>query len=112
MLTRSDVSATSDLNTNDKGNILNAYATILSDNSTGRVSMFFGLDREAQNGAATVGYWFFQDGRVGLGSAVGRQAYAFNGQHMDGKPCLSTPLKGPPLLQALPDSDVVHTFYR
>lgn len=68
---------------------MNAYAAVLSDNSTGRVSMYFGLDREAQNGAATVGYWFFQDGRVGLGSAVSSQAYAFNGQHMDGTQCFS-----------------------
>jgi hypothetical protein len=76
----------SDLNTNDKGNILNAYATVVSDNSTGEVSLFFGLDREAQNGAATVGYWFLQDPNFGLGRAINKNAYAFNGQHKDGKP--------------------------
>ena len=81
------MSATSDLNTNDKGNILNAYATVVSDNSTGEVSLFFGLDREAQNGAATVGYWFLQDPNFGLGSAINKNAYVFNGKHKDGKPC-------------------------
>lgn len=51
---------------------------------SGRVTLYFGLDREAQNGAATVGFWFLQDGNFGLGKAINNIAWDFNGVHVDG----------------------------
>jgi hypothetical protein len=55
-----------------------------ANDSSGEVSLFFGLDREAENGAATVGYWFLQDPSFRLGAAITKNSYAFEGKHMDG----------------------------
>jgi uncharacterized repeat protein (TIGR01451 family) len=63
-------------NVPDKDDILNAYAAAYDDN--GKLIIYFGLDRYANNGDAQVGFWFLQEpvGLVGDGT--------FSGVHSEG----------------------------
>ncbi|MGK2851844.1 MAG: hypothetical protein ACSLFN_13150 [Candidatus Limnocylindrales bacterium] len=69
-----------DNNVNSKIDIMNAYAAQYQD-GTDRI-MYFGLDKNVDNGNNNVAFWFLKDGTVDCDSAGG--AVTFTGQHRDG----------------------------
>jgi len=71
------VTAANPLNKND---ILNAYAA-LSEDASGDTILYFGQERDTNNGDAFVGFWFLQDD-VGVPSPCGTDP--FTGVHEEG----------------------------
>jgi hypothetical protein len=71
-----------DNNTNDKTDIVNAYATAYRDPVSSDTVAYFALERYSDEGAGNIGFWFLQDGTVGCESPNG--TVAFTGNHMDG----------------------------
>lgn len=70
----------SSANVNDKADIMNAYAA--SYVGTGdREILYFGLERNANNGDGNVGFWFLQD-EVSCDASAGTTT--FTGNHVDG----------------------------
>ena len=70
-----------DQNLLDKDDIMNAYAASYSP-AGGDEVLYFGLERNGNNGAANVGFWFLQDDSVDCESPGGNTA--FTGSHVDG----------------------------
>ena len=65
-----------------KDDIADAFAAAYSSN--GHTFLYFGMDRYSNSGDSTVGFWFFQDSAVGLGSTKQGGGTRFTGVHMDG----------------------------
>jgi hypothetical protein len=73
-----------DNNLLDKNDIMNAYAASYVATSGAEV-LYFGLERNGNEGAASVGFWFLQDGTVDCeGPVSGGGAVQFAGNHQDG----------------------------
>jgi hypothetical protein len=73
-----------DNNLLDKNDIMNAYAVSYSPTGGDEV-LYFGLERNGNEGAANVGFWFLQDGTVNcLGPETGGGSVPFVGNHRDG----------------------------
>ena len=73
-----------DNNLLDKNDIMNSYAVSYSP-AGGDEILYFGLERNGNEGAASVGFWFLQDGTVNcLGPASGGGSVPFVGNHTDG----------------------------
>jgi hypothetical protein len=70
-----------DNNVNSKIDIMNGYAAQYIDPGTGDRIMYFGLDKNVDNGNNNVGFWFFR-GEVGCESPGG--SVDFSGEHQDG----------------------------
>ena len=67
-----------------KNDITHAYAATYTDPSNGHVLLFAGLDRFDNSGAATAGFWFFQN-PVGLSTTNPTSSGSpFTGTHRDG----------------------------
>lgn len=69
-----------DNNVNSKIDIMNAYAAQYQ-SGTDRI-MYFGLDKNVDNGNNNVAFWFLKDGTVDCSSSSG--AVDFSGEHKDG----------------------------
>jgi hypothetical protein len=69
-----------DNNVNSKIDIMNAYAAQYQ-SGTDRI-MYFGLDKNKDNGNNNVAFWFLKDGTVDCSSPSG--AVDFTGEHRDG----------------------------
>jgi hypothetical protein len=73
-----------DNNLLDKNDIMNAYAVSYAPTGGDEV-LYFGLERNGNEGAASVGFWFLQDGTVDcVGPETGGGAVQFDGNHRDG----------------------------
>jgi hypothetical protein len=73
-----------DNNLLDKNDIMNAYAVSYSPTGGDEI-LYFGLERNGNEGAANVGFWFLQDGTVNcIGPETGGGAVPFVGNHTDG----------------------------
>jgi hypothetical protein len=73
-----------DNNLLDKNDIMNSYAVTYSPTGGDEI-LYFGLERNGNEGAANVGFWFLQDGTVDcLGPATGGGSVQFGGNHRDG----------------------------
>jgi hypothetical protein len=70
-----------DNNLLDKNDIMNAYAASYAP-AGGDEVLYFALERNGNEGAANVGFWFLQDNNVNCESAGGNTA--FTGNHTDG----------------------------
>jgi len=64
-----------------KDDIMNAYATSYT-TPTGEKILYFGLERNANNGDGNVGFWFLQDKNVECSSPKGN--LPFKGEHHEG----------------------------
>jgi hypothetical protein len=69
-----------------KNDIMNAYALAYTETATdpnpGHQILYFGLERNSNNGDANVAFWFLQDNTVGCDSTNGTAT--FSGHHVDG----------------------------
>jgi hypothetical protein len=73
-----------DNNLLDKNDIMNSYAVSYSP-AGGDEILYFGLERNGNEGAANVGFWFLQDGTVNcVGPMSGGGNVPFVGNHTDG----------------------------
>jgi hypothetical protein len=73
-----------DNNLLDKNDIMNSYAVSYSP-AGGDEILYFALERNGNEGAANVGFWFLQDGTVNcVGPASGGGNVPFVGNHTDG----------------------------
>jgi hypothetical protein len=73
-----------DNNVNSKIDIMNAYAAAYTDPSSGDKIMYFGLDKNKDNGNNNVGFWFLQGN---ANCEVGTEAEGekiWSGNHQDG----------------------------
>jgi hypothetical protein len=70
-----------DSNVNSKIDIMNAYAVAYTDPTTEDEYLYFGLERNTNNGDANVAFWFLQ-GEVGCLTTGG--SASFSGDHQDG----------------------------
>jgi hypothetical protein len=70
-----------DQNLLDKNDIMNSYAASYAPTGGDEV-LYFGLERNGNNGAANVGFWFLQDDSVDCESPGGNTP--FTGSHVDG----------------------------
>ena len=66
-----------------KDDIAHAFAAAYS-LPNGHTAIHFGMDRYDNSGAATAGFWFFQDSTVGLSSKKSQGGFKFTGKHMNG----------------------------
>ena len=70
-----------DSNVNSKIDIMNAYAASYTDPATGHKILYFGLDKNKDNGTNNVGFWFLQ----GSADCVsGTKSTKWTGTHKDG----------------------------
>lgn len=69
-------------NVSDKGDVLNAYATIY-EHESGDTILAMGIERASDNGTSKVGFWFLQDDTVAC-DTTGGKAQTFTGNHIDG----------------------------
>jgi hypothetical protein len=69
-------------NVSDKGDVLNAYATIYR-HTNGDIILAFGTERSSDDGTSKVGFWFLQDSTVNCVALTG-SATTFTGNHIDG----------------------------
>lgn len=69
-------------NVSDKGDVLNAYATIY-EHTNGDTILAMGIERASDNGTSKVGFWFLQDDTVAC-DTTGGKAQTFTGNHIDG----------------------------
>src|SRR6266566_2106974 len=67
-----------------KDDIAHAFAAAYTLPGSGDTAIYFGMDRFDNSGAATAGFWFFQDSTVGLSNTKQGGGFRFTGQHMDG----------------------------
>jgi len=70
-----------DNNVNSKIDIMNAYSAAYTDPNTGDKILYFGLDKNKDNGTNNVGFWFLQ-GKANCESPGGNTAW--KGTHQDG----------------------------
>ena len=70
-----------DNNVNNKIDIMNAYAAQYQDADGDRI-MYFGLEKNVDNGNNNVAFWFLKDEEVACASTGG--AVDFSGEHRDG----------------------------
>jgi hypothetical protein len=52
--------------------------------ANGDLGLYVGADRYDNSGDATIAFWFFQDGSVGLGNQRGGGGFNFTGRHING----------------------------
>jgi hypothetical protein len=71
-----------DNNLLDKNDIMNAYAVSYAPTGGDEI-LYFALERNGNEGAANVGFWFLQDGTVDC-NAPGGGNFQFSGNHVDG----------------------------
>jgi uncharacterized repeat protein (TIGR01451 family) len=69
-------------NVGDKVDILNAYSTAYRDPTTNHLILYFGMERNSNNGDADIGMWFLKDNSVACSSSGGTTT--FTGNHQDG----------------------------
>jgi hypothetical protein len=74
---------TSANNVTDKGDIQNAYAVAYTDPVSGDQFLYFGMERNSNNGDANVAFWFLQ-GNANCTSPTGPGSSAWTGDHVDG----------------------------
>ncbi len=70
-------------NVTDKGDIMNAYATVFRNDAGDRI-LYFGLEKYIDNGSNNVGFWFLADGSFGCQEGGTGNGNAFVGEHHDG----------------------------
>lgn len=70
-----------DANVNSKIDIMNAYAASYTDPASGHKILYFGLDKNKDNGNNNVGFWFLQGS---AGCTAGTGSTAWTGTHKDG----------------------------
>ena len=71
-----------DMNLLDKNDIMNSYAASYAP-AGGDEILYFGLERNGNEGAANVGFWFLQDPTIAC-NAPGGGNFQFTGNHEDG----------------------------
>jgi hypothetical protein len=69
-------------NVTNKGDIQNSYAVAYTDPVSGHQFLYFGLERNFNQGDANVAFWFLQDGTANCSAANGTTN--FTGNHADG----------------------------
>jgi hypothetical protein len=70
-------------NTADKGDIQNAYAVAYTDPGSTDQILYFGMERNSNNGDANVAFWFLQD-EANCTSPTGPGSANWTGNHQDG----------------------------
>jgi hypothetical protein len=71
-------------NVTDKGDIQNAYAVAYTDPVSHDQILYFGQERNSNNGDANVGFWFLQSSTANCTSPTGPGSSNWTGDHQDG----------------------------
>jgi hypothetical protein len=71
-------------NVTDKGDIQNAYAVAYTDPVSGDSILYFGMERNSNNGDANVAFWFLQDATADCTAPDGPGSTPWSGNHQDG----------------------------
>jgi hypothetical protein len=70
-------------NVGNQVDLINVYATAYADPGTGELKIYFGAERNDNNGTKNIGFWFLKDQTVGCVAGRG-ETNDFTGNHMNG----------------------------